>query len=119
MNDHLNRNEDQALEALFAAARAEQTAVSSDLMARILADAAAAATERHLQPEPARPGLVATIWAALGGWGGAGGLAMATAAGVWIGVAPPSGLETVTSAVFGSSESLSLFASDDILGVEG
>lgn len=121
MNDDRMTQENVSLEELFATARAEQPVPGPDLMARILADAAAATAARQLVSEPAvrSSGKLAGFWAALGGWSGAGGLAVATAAGVWIGVAPPASLESLTSAVFGSTETLSLFASDDILGLEG
>ncbi|MBR9844401.1 MAG: hypothetical protein GYB25_14675 [Rhodobacteraceae bacterium] len=82
------RVQDQELDALFAAARDDAAqAPSSDLMARVLADAEA------MQPKPAAPvvrpqsrgGLVSGILSAIGGWPSLGGLAAATVAGVWIG----------------------------------
>lgn len=82
---------DKALEAFFAAGRGHAPAPSESLLARVLADAEA----EMARPVPAmaaarpapRPGLLASVAAALGGWAGLGGLATATAAGVWIGFA--------------------------------
>ena len=88
MNMADKRVQDQELDALFAAARDDAAqAPSSDLMARILADAEA------MQPKPAasvarpqsRGGVVSGILSAIGGWPSLGGLAAATVAGVWIG----------------------------------
>lgn len=122
MNDDLNQKDNAALEALFASARAERAVPGPDLMARILADAAQATAERQAATVPAalpRAGFLTGLWSVLGGWGGAGGLAAATAAGVWLGIAPPQGLDSLTTAVFGTSDTVSLFASDDLLGTEG
>lgn len=85
MNMADKRVQDQELDALFAAARDDTAqAPSSDLMARILADAEA------MQPKPAaqprrRGGFVSGILSTIGGWPSLGGLAAATVAGVWIG----------------------------------
>ncbi len=77
--------QDRRLEDFFAAARDRAPDPSEALMARILADAEAA---RRLAAV-ARPseGLWARLGAMLGGWQGIGGLATATAAGLWIGYA--------------------------------
>jgi hypothetical protein len=122
MTDHMNQRDETHLDDLFAEARQVRPVVSVDLMARIMADAAAVQSERTapiVVAAPEQGGFFAGLWTALGGWGGAGGLAAATMAGLWIGIAPPSGLESVSTAVFGQSETVSLFASDDILGAEG
>ena len=60
------------------------------------------ATARAMQPRqvPSRPGL----FDLLGGWLGLGGLATATAAGLWLGIAPPEAL----SPVLGSPVTLEL-----------
>lgn len=76
---------DGALEAAFAALRADAPRPSAALMARVLADAEAAAP-RHAPPAARRAAL---IWRALGGLPAAAGLAAATLAGVWIGADPP------------------------------
>ncbi|WP_424979437.1 hypothetical protein [Leisingera sp. S232] len=78
----------QELEDLFAAAREDRPELPHHLSAAILADAARA-----------QPGAVVRqgrlpLWRqladAIGGWPALGGLAAASAAGVWIGLAPPS-----------------------------
>ena len=86
--DDLN---DSGLEAFFAAGRERAPVPSEALMARVLADteaemvrpAVAMATPRPV----ARPGFLGAAIASVGGWAGLGGLATATAAGVWIGFA--------------------------------
>ncbi|MGP3724126.1 dihydroorotate dehydrogenase [Cereibacter sphaeroides] len=80
---------DRDLDDLFAEARREAPMPSADLMARILADAAA---ERPA-PAPARSAprrrLSPWLLALFGGGGVFAGLATATLAGVWIGMAQP------------------------------
>lgn len=114
--------DDGALMTLFAEARETGAVPSDDLMARILADAAAVDAARHPAPETPGTGFWAGLVAAVGGWPGLGGLAAATVAGLWIGIAPPSGLSGLADAVFGSSStsvSVSVFSVDDVLGSEG
>lgn len=89
-------DEDAALAPFFAAARAARPTVSAALTARILADSAAelprapvARAALRAPSPPTRPALARRLLAALGGWGGLGGLATATLAGVWIGIAAP------------------------------
>lgn len=85
--DDLN---DTGLEAFFAAGLDHAPVPSESLLARVMADAEAemarpvvAAASRAVP----KPGFFKTAMAALGGWAGLGGLATATAAGVWIGFA--------------------------------
>lgn len=66
-------------------------------MARVLADAEAvqAGFDSAAVPDrqPARrPGLLAQLGAALGGWPAVAGLAAASVCGLWIGISPPAGL---------------------------
>jgi hypothetical protein len=88
--------QDSDLDDLFAAARAAAPAPSAALLARIEADA------RHHLPRPAaRParapqGLLGRLVRAVGGPAGAAGLATASLAGLWIGIAQPQGLTTLT-----------------------
>lgn len=85
--DDLN---DRGLEALFAAGRGQAPVPSDALMARVLADAEAEMVRPSVavMPRPAaRTGIFAAVIASVGGWAGLGGLATATAAGVWIGFA--------------------------------
>lgn len=96
-----NRDLDQ-LDALFGEARADAAqdlAPSDDLMARLLSDAANEMPRRMGEVSGAADGqgLVARILAGLGGWAAVSGLAAATVAGVWIGVAPPDAIDAVLS----------------------
>ncbi len=105
-----NPNDDM-LDDLFATARAAAPAPSDDLMARVLADAAA------VQPQPATttaavPGLWSRMLDAIGGWPAVSGLAAATVAGIWVGVAPPSSVEDMTASLIGDEVSVSLFSTD-------
>ncbi len=119
--DRKDQDQDDAgLETLFALARAPVDPPSRELMARILADAAAVDSGRtQMAPQAARGGLFSGLMAALGGWPALGGLAAATVAGLWIGIAPPSGLTGLTDAVWGTSTTISVFSVDDVLGSEG
>lgn len=82
----MSDTEKTELDALFAAAREEQPALSDPLTDRILADAAA------WQPKPlakSPPGIVAQLIEMLGGWPALGGLATATMAGLYFGFVQP------------------------------
>ena len=94
--------DDNALEALFDAAPAAQP--SAALTNRILADARAHQPQNAPRAAPPQRGLFAALAQALGGWPTLGGLATATLAGLYIGVAqpdlfsiPPSNLGVETS----------------------
>ena len=84
--------ETDELEDFFAAARATPTPMPADLQARILADAA-----EHMPG--ARSSWQKALWHLLGGATGLGGLVTATAVGIWLGVAPPSGLPDLAGQV--------------------
>lgn len=108
-----NPNDDM-LDGLFAQARRETPAPSDDLMARVLADASA------MQPRPAavptpQMGLWGRMLDVVGGWPAVSGLAAATVAGIWLGVAPPSSVEDLTATVLGDEVSISLFSADLVL----
>lgn len=110
------------LNEVFATARRAEPVVSDDFMARILADAAMIQEEHLAQPVATvveTGGFLAMLWSMLGGWAGTGGLAAAAAAGLWIGIAPPDALSGVNEAIWGTNVDLTVFSSDDILGVEG
>ncbi|SLN28220.1 hypothetical protein ROA7023_00944 [Roseisalinus antarcticus] len=111
------------LGSVFAEARRENQTPSDALMARIMADAAAELPRRAgVAGDPSaagRTGIASTIWALLGGWAGAGGLAAATVAGLWIGVAPPAGLTDLAAGVLGETITVALVPDDDLLGVDG
>jgi len=86
---------DVGLDAFFAAAREETIMMPVGLAERMRADAAMvqAGFDRPLSSEGARPsapgGLLSQLWGALGGWPALSGMAVACAAGVWLGVSPP------------------------------
>ncbi len=87
---------DAGLDALFDRARAAPPVVPDALMARVLADAAAA--------QPVRGGSRAgwRRWvAALGGAPALGGLVTASCLGFWLGFAPPDTLPDVAGQVWG------------------
>ncbi len=87
----LGAEDDALLDMVFAAAKDDPAVMPTpDFMARVLADAEAA------MPAPApiapavevpRMSIVAKFVALIGGWQSVSGLAAATVAGVWIGVA--------------------------------
>lgn len=109
---------DSELDNLFASARAETVAPSDALLARIVADAGAVGDARVLPAQPVL-GFWQTLRAVIGGWPALGGMATATLAGVWIGFAPPPVIDALATTVWGETTTISLFSSDDILGVEG
>lgn len=88
------------LEAFFAAARETAPAPSSELMARIVADAEAelAARERPQAPMPRATGWRRLMGAlrAIGGVPALAGMVTATVAGVWLGFATPDSLNTLS-----------------------
>lgn len=78
--------QDGMLEDFFAAARDRAPEPSEALMARVLADAG----DARRRPDAAArrdEGFWKRLGPLLGGWPGIGGLATATAAGLWIGYA--------------------------------
>lgn len=83
--------------------------VPSDLMARVLIDA------EQFQPKVSvieTRGIWTTMLDMIGGWPAVGGIAMAGVAGLWIGVAPPTGLDTIASGLIGETQTVDLFGSD-------
>lgn len=108
-----NPNDDM-LDDLLAQARSVTPAPSNDLMARVLADADA------VQPAPvvtpvSRAGLWPRLMDAVGGWPAVSGLAAATVAGIWVGVAPPASVSDLTATLIGDEVSISLFSTDLML----
>lgn len=108
------------LAAFFDAANRD-AGPGDDLMARVLADAAAVQAEaaRAPMPEPARPGLLQT----LGGWITVSGLAAACAAGVAIGVSLPSavsaGFDGSLGAILTGQEAVGFAGFDAVSFVDG
>ncbi len=104
--------DDLKLDDLFAEAKRQAPDVSGDLRARILEDAAKIQAARALHaPYVTRPGFLSRLFNSVGGWGGLGGLAMATMAGLWIGFANP----TLVSPELGDVE-LTELSDDDLFG---
>ena len=117
----MNKVELDQLDGLFAELRAIDVTPSDDLMARVLHDANQVQTSISAQ-EAQSPGATprfAALWGMLGGWGGASGLVAATVTGIWIGFAPPDALSGVSATILGETVSVSIFSSDDVLGLEG
>jgi predicted lipid-binding transport protein (Tim44 family) len=115
-HDHLT---DDAMEALFAEARAQGPAPSGDLMARILQDAEAE-TRARAAPKPSprpRTSWLERLSGALGGWPALGGLVASTVLGLLLGVAQPSGLSGVTASLWGDGVSVTLGLDDDPLSL--
>ena len=93
-----NDTDDAMLGTFFAAAQRTKTEMPVGLAERMRADAAMVQDEflraRAEAAAPAAgrdraPGLLAQLWSALGGWPALSGMTAACAAGVWLGVSPP------------------------------
>lgn len=110
--------DDAELEAFFVAARDEVPKPSDALMARIMADAdgeiatRAAATARPVRR--ARPGLIASVIGALGGWPAVAGMVTATLAGVWFGFAAPEEVNTLAGGLLWTDSTGATAASYDL-----
>lgn len=93
------------LDALFAVERNAPVVPSSDFLAQIMQDAVE--VQAQFTPLEAKSAAQFGLWqslvAAIGGWPTVAGLATATVAGIWIGISPPSGLDTLTESVMGTS----------------
>ena len=91
---------DLELERFFRAARTAAPEPSAAFLDRLTVQAAAAQPRPAAPGRPRRRGLVSALASALGGWGAlggfAGGMATATVAGLWIGLA---GAPTLVQAV--------------------
>jgi hypothetical protein len=108
---------DDDLDAFFAAAKADSARPSPALMARILQDAAAE-QPRAAPPTTTRPRFTfAALVAALGGGGALAGLATATVAGLWIGLAPPIAVEDFAATLWVSGEGDSVDLIPDLEGM--
>jgi hypothetical protein len=85
------------LEDFFGAARRMTPAPSDAVLARVLADAMAAQAPVRVP----RPGWLAQLRDALGGWPAVGGLATAGVVGLALGIAAPAGLGDLTAVLLG------------------
>jgi len=106
-----------ALEAAFAALRAEAPRPSAALMGRVLADAEAEAAAGHRRGGLA--GLLAAVYRGLGGAPAAAGLAAATLAGVWIGASPPPLLDGLAAAVWAAPAEIDVGGLFDLTAIAG
>jgi hypothetical protein len=107
---------DDDLDAFFAAAKTDGARPSPALMARILQDAAA--EQPRAAPTAPRPRFtLAALVAALGGGGALAGLATATVAGLWIGLAPPIAVEDFAATLWVSGEGDSVDLIPDLEGM--
>ena len=111
---------EKLLDDLLGHARAREALPSDDLIARVLADAATVqnAADRGPVPTPAK-GAWANLMEAIGGWPALSGLAAATVAGIWVGVAPPAMVSDVTAALIGDEVTVSFVSESDLLSFEG
>lgn len=105
------------LDSLFAEAKAAAPLPDAALLARVMADAgevqAGFAEPAPLAGRTRRSSRIAGIFEMIGGWGGLGGLATATAFGLWLGMSPALGLgEMIRQGGFGAAATL------DTLGEE-
>jgi hypothetical protein len=100
MTDRMDGQQDHDdLEDFFSAARRMSPAPSDALLARVLADAMAAQVPVTVRVQ--RPGWLAQLRDALGGWPAVGGLATAGVVGLAVGIAAPAGLGDLTAALLG------------------
>lgn len=104
------KSDDEMIDAMFSEARAQSPAVSDDLIARVLADAAAARPDRVVAQ---KQGVWVSILDLIGGWPSVGGLAMAGVAGIWVGVAPPTSVSSWTADLIGSPVSIDLLGDNN------
>jgi len=106
-----NPNDDM-LDDLFAQARSIDAKPSHAFLARVLADADGVQAAMRPKQAAVPGGLWTRMLDALGGWPAVSGLAAATIAGVWIGVAPPSSMQDLTASLIGDEVSVDFFATD-------
>lgn len=108
--------QDSDLDNLLAAARADRPEPSAALMARVIDDA------DRMQPRPApriaapHPGFWAMLTGAFGGSGALAGMAAATLAGLWVGVAQPAPVSALTAALW-PAEAVSVELFPDVYAV--
>ena len=113
----MTHQNDDMLDDIFAQARDEMPVPSDALMARVLGDAASVQSAARALPTVAKQGLWARAMDAIGGWPALSGLAAATVAGVWIGVAPPASVSAITASLVGDEVSVDLFQTTSWLDV--
>lgn len=97
--------DDTELDGLFDAARARAPRPSEALLRRIEADALAEQSRTGAAAPGAapRPGRLAALLAAIGGWPAAAGLAAATVAGLAVGLGTPQVVDTLSGGYLASA----------------
>ncbi|HRO11943.1 hypothetical protein [Amaricoccus sp.] len=110
MTPHRDAEDEAALAAFFAAARAEEEGPSVALLSAILADAAGIHADRAVAPAarrflPAGSGWGARLLAPIGGWRGIAVLGGCAAFGFWLGLAGNLSLDGTTLTTVAASES--------------
>lgn len=116
MTDTRRAADDALLEDMFAAAKRHAPRPDGAMMARVLADAEAVqfgfVTPGSVQAAPRR-GLFEGVFDLLGGWAGLGGLAAASAFGLWLGISPVMGVgDSFGLPALGSSAALDRLGED-------
>ena len=121
-----NQDFDRVVGPMLADARTADAQVPDGLMARIAADAARVQDEWKQAAWRAAPAVRVPFWrqfpSVLGGTPAVGGLVAACAAGVWLGVAPPQGLDPLdfmTSSSAGSTLTVYSELQDTIYSEDG
>ena len=109
---------DDDLEEYFAAARKSDPIPGDDLMQRVMADAAGLQTVTQLPPRATRDPWWTRAIETIGGWPAMGGVMAAGVAGLWVGVAPPAGVEDWAATLVGNTESVAIFVDSQTLGLE-
>ena len=104
-----DKREESGLDAFFAAGRNAPVEPSNALLGRIMADADAQmpSDQSVTVSRSSQSGFVA-IWAAIGGWPAAAGMATAALVGVWIGFSQPAGLDLLAESVLGDETDIYL-----------
>jgi len=111
--------DDKTLDAAFTLARTPDVAPSDALMDRIMLDADSVLAGPAPVIARRKQSLGAMLLDVIGGWPTFGGLAAATVAGFWIGVAPPAALSDLSVGIWGATISVPLFESDVYAELEG
>jgi len=116
------RDDKDDLGLFFQAAQRETAPLPDGLSARILGDADQVqagflAFVGGADMSGTAPGLWRQVMEMLGGWPAIGGLATACAAGVWIGLAPPSFIPDPMQLVMGTQAEIDLFGGEDLVTV--
>ncbi|MCI2393051.1 hypothetical protein [Aliiroseovarius sediminis] len=118
--------DDKALDAFFDAARRESPQTSDALVAAILDDAAAHRPQGSIMSDApilrsddarAARGIWGDLVAAIGGWPALAGMATATVAGLWIGIAAPTEVEALSGGLIAGTEislAADLYALEDL-----